>query len=89
MCSIRKEMPEKEKVYKITDEFRELIVNFLLDPFDGTIETIKLLQDRDSFTEDEINQVVTLLGRFPAYNVYTIISKFKEHLKIEEVEPEK
>lgn len=82
-------MPEKEKVYKITDEFRELIVNFLLDPFDGTIETIKLLQDRDSFTEDEINQVVTLLGRFPAYNVYTIISKFKEHLKIEEVEPEK
>lgn len=82
-------MSEKEKVYKITDEFRELIVNFLLDPFDGTIETIKLLQDRDSFTEDEINQVVTLLGRFPAYNVYTIISKFKEHLKIEEVEPEK
>lgn len=82
-------MSEKEKVYKITDEFRELIVNFLLDPFDGTIETIKLLQDRDSFTENEINQVVTLLGRFPAYNVYTIISKFKEHLKIEEVEPEK
>lgn len=82
-------MSEKEKIYQITPEFKEIIINFLLNPFDGTIEIIKLLQNKDSFTEEEINQVVTLLGKFPAYNVYTIISQFKDHLKIEDIESEK
>lgn len=78
-------MSEKEKVYQLSPEFRKSIVEFLLNPFDSTIEVIKLLEEKETFSETEINKVVSLLGKFPAYSVFPIIDQFKGNLKVEEI----
>jgi hypothetical protein len=79
-------MSEKEKIFKITPELRQSIIDYLENPFDNTKETLDLLKNRDSLTIEEINQIISLLGKFPAYSVYPIINEFRGNLKIEEVE---
>jgi hypothetical protein len=79
-------MSEKEKIFKITNELRQSIIDYLENPFDNTKETLDLLKNEDSLTIDEINQIISLLGKFPAYSVYPIINEFKGNLKIEEIE---
>lgn len=79
-------MSENKKIYTISNDLIDKIVNFLENPFDNTKESIEMLKSKDSFTEEEINQVITLLGKFPAYSVYPIIDLFKGNLKVEEVE---
>jgi hypothetical protein len=79
-------MSEKEKIFKITSELRQSIIDYLENPFDNTKETLDLLRNRDSLTIEEINQIISLLGKFPAYSVYPIINEFRGNLKIEEVE---
>jgi hypothetical protein len=79
-------MSETKKIYTVTDDLRKIIADFLESPFDNTKESIELIRSKESFTEDEINQIINLLGKFPAYLVYPIIDSFKGNLKIEEVE---
>lgn len=79
-------MPEIKKIYTITEDLKKIIADFLENPFDNSKESIELVKSKDSFTEEEINQIINLLGKFPAYLVYPIIDSFKGNLKIEEIE---
>ena len=81
-------MSESQKLYRLNDEFKKSIVDYLMNPFDSSIEVLKLLEEKETFSETEINQVVSLLGKFPAYSVYPLIDQFKGNLKVEEIEGE-
>ena len=60
-------MSESQKLYRLNDEFKKSIVDYLMNPFDSSIEVLKLLEEKETFSEAEINRVVSLLGKFPAY----------------------
>ena len=79
-------MPDNKKSYIVSKDLIDKIVDFLENPFDNTKESIEMLKSKDYFTEDEINKIITLLGKFPAYSVYPIIDLFKGNLKVEEIE---
>lgn len=79
-------MSENKKTYIVSKDLIDKIVDFLENPFDNTKESIEILKSKDSFTEDEINKIVALLGKFPAYSVYPIIDLFKGNLKVEEID---
>ena len=79
-------MSEIKKIYTVTDDLIKIIADFLESPFYNIKESIELVRGKDTFTEEEINQIINLLGKFPAYLVYPIIDSFKGNLKIEEVE---
>lgn len=78
-------MSEIQKLYRLNDKFKKSIMDYLSNPFDSSIEIINLLEKKDIFSETEINQVVSLLGKFPAYSVYSLIDQFKGNLKVEEI----
>lgn len=78
-------MSGNRKIYTIEENLKNSIVEFLRNPFDNYQNLIELIQSKESFTEEEINQVVNLLGKFPAYSVYPLIDRFKGNLKIEEI----
>jgi hypothetical protein len=78
-------MSEVKKIYTLSEELRNKIVDFLENPFDNTKESVEVLKTKNSFTEEEINKIVALLGKFPAYTVYPIIDLFKVNLKVEEI----
>jgi hypothetical protein len=77
-------MSEAKKIYTLSEDLRNKIVDFLENPFDNTKESVEVLKTKNSFTEEEINKIVALLGKFPAYSVYPIIDLFKVNLKVEE-----
>lgn len=79
-------MPDTKKIYVVNDDLKNKIIDFLENPFDNTKESIESLKTKDSFTEEEINKIISLLGKFPAYSVYPIIDLFKGSLKVEEIE---
>jgi hypothetical protein len=79
-------MSENKKVYIISTDLVDKIVNFLENPFDNTKESIEMLKSKNSFTEEEVNKIIALLGKFPAYSVYPIIDLFKGNLKVEEID---
>lgn len=79
-------MSDTEKKYLMEESLKNLILDFLNQPFDNYQNLIQLLQSKDSFTETEVNQIVNLLGKFPAFSVYPIIDQFKGNLKVEEIE---
>lgn len=79
-------MSENKKTYIVSKDLIDKIIDFLENPFDNTKESIEILKSKDSFTEDEINKIVALLGKFPAYSVYPIIDLFKGNLKVEEID---
>ena len=82
-------MTEIKKIYTVTEDLRKIISDFLESPFDNIKESIEMIRSKESFTEEEINQIINLLGKFPAYLVYPIIDSFKGNLKIEEIEQPK
>jgi hypothetical protein len=79
-------MSEDKKTYIVSKDLINKIVDFLENPFDNAKESIEILKSKDSFTEDEINKIIALLGKFPAYSVYPIIDLFKGNLKVEEID---
>jgi hypothetical protein len=79
-------MSENKKTYIVSKDLINKIIDFLENPFDNAKESIEILKSKDSFTEDEINKIIALLGKFPAYSVYPIIDLFKGNLKVEEIE---
>lgn len=79
-------MSEDKKTYIVSKDLINKIVDFLENPFDNAKESIGILKSKDSFTEDEINKIIALLGKFPAYSVYPIIDLFKGNLKVEEID---
>jgi len=78
-------MSNTEKQYIMEENLRESLVDFLKNPFDKYQELISLVESKNSFTESEINQIVSLLGKFPAYSVYPVIDLFKGNLKEENI----
>lgn len=77
-------MSSPEKNYIIQDILKKSLLDFLENPFDDYMELVELIKSKNSFTENEINQIVSLLGKFPAFSVYPIIDLFRENLKIVE-----
>ncbi len=78
-------MSVTEKKYIMEENLRESLADFLKNPFDNYQELIGLIESKSSFTESEINKIVSLLGKFPAYSVYPLIDQFKGNLKVEEI----
>jgi len=73
----------EDKKYKISEDLTNEIIGFLENPFDGTREAIDLLKSNDILTEEEINRVISILGKFPAFSVYQILGKLSS--KVEEI----
>jgi hypothetical protein len=78
-------MSVTEKKYIMEENLRESLADFLKNPFDNYQELIGLIESKSSFTESEINKIVSLLGKFPAYSVYPVIDLFKGNLKEENI----
>ena len=64
--------------YKINDDIRNSINNFLEPVF----STKELLDSGRDLTEDEINKLLSVLGNFPAYNVYEIIDSIRSGVNV-------
>lgn len=73
-----------QKSYKISPELAKEILDFLENPFEGTLEAKGLLTNNDIFTADEVNKIVAIIGKFPAFAVYKILGQLSS--KVEEVE---
>ena len=73
----------EDKKYKISTELTQEIIGFLENPFDGTREAIDLLKSNDILTEEEINRVIAILGKFPAFAVFQILGQLSS--KVEEI----
>lgn len=78
-------MSDTEKKYLMEAVLKNSILDFLNNPFDNYQNLMELLKSKDSFTEKEINEIISLLGKFPAYSVYPLIDLFKGNLKVEEI----
>jgi hypothetical protein len=78
-------MSVTEKKYIMEENLRESLEDFLKNPFDNYQELIGLIENKNTFTESEINKIVSLLGKFPAYAVYPVIDLFKGNLKEENI----
>jgi hypothetical protein len=70
-------MPET-KIYNIPRDLSDKIRDFLENPFEGIAEAKNLLKEKEEFTEEEINKIVALIGKFPAYSVYQILGQISE-----------
>lgn len=78
-------MSVTEKQYTMGENLKESVVDFLKNPFDNYQSLIDLVESKNSFTETEINQIISLLGKFPAYSVYPLIDSFRGNLKEENI----
>ena len=67
--------------YIITKESRDKIVEFL-SPF---AEAIKSLE-KEEMEEGEANQILSVLGRYPAFEVYELIDLIRSTVTIKEEE---
>ena len=66
------------KNYEITKELRETVLEFLKN-YAGYKECLELLENEEKieFTEDEINQVLNLLGVFRLMETFHMVERFK------------
>jgi hypothetical protein len=76
--------------YEITKELREASVEFLntYANYGKCLESLKN-GEKNSFTEDEVNEILNLLGNFRLRDVFHIVERFKvevTQLKSEEVD---
>jgi hypothetical protein len=78
-------MTGTEKNYTMGEELKKSLIEFLKNPFDNYQDLTNLVESKDTFTETEINKIVTLLGKFPAYSVYPLIDSFRGNLKEEKI----
>ena len=44
-------MSESQKLYRLNDEFKKSIVDYLMNPFDSSIGVLKLLEEKETFSE--------------------------------------
>jgi hypothetical protein len=66
------------KNYEITKELRETVLGFL-NGYAGYKECLELLENEEKieFTEEEINQILNLLGVFRLMETFHIVERFK------------
>ncbi len=66
------------KNYEITKELRSTLVEFL-NAYGGYRECLEILENegKENFTEDEVNQVLNLLGVFRLMDTFHIVERFK------------
>jgi len=80
-----------EKKYEITKELREEAVKFLNSyaNYEKCLENLKNLEKKE-FTEEEVNEILNLLGSFRLRDVFQVVERFKVEvslLKSNQVEP--
>lgn len=66
------------KSYEITKELRSTLVEFL-NAYGGYKECLEILENekKSDFTEDEVNQLLNLLGIFRLMDTFHIVERFK------------
>ena len=66
------------KNYEITKELRETVLEFLKN-YAGYKECLEILENegKENFTEDEVNQLLNLLGIFRLMDTFHIVERFK------------
>jgi len=66
------------KNYEITKELRSTLVEFL-NAYGGYKECLENLENEEktNFTEDEVNQLLNLLGVFRLMDTFHIVERFK------------
>ena len=66
------------KSYEITKELRSTLVEFL-NAYGGYRECLEILENegKENFTEDEVNQLLNLLGIFRLMDTFHIVERFK------------
>jgi hypothetical protein len=66
------------KNYEVTKELRSTLVEFL-NAYGGYKECLEILENEEktNFTEDEVNQVLNLLGVFRLMDTFHIVERFK------------
>jgi len=66
------------KNYEITKELRSTLVEFL-NGYAGYRECLNFLENEEKleFTEDEVNQILNLLGVFRLMDTFSIVERFK------------
>ena len=66
------------KNYEITKELRSTLVEFL-NAYGGYRECLEILENegKENFTEDEVNQLLNLLGIFRLMDTFHIVERFK------------
>jgi hypothetical protein len=64
--------------YDITKELKESTLDFVTNYADyGKILELLRDQDKNEFTEDEVNSILNLLGTFRVMDVYPLIERFR------------
>lgn len=64
-----------ENKYEITKELRETVVGFFTD-YGKCLEQLKD-EGKSEFTEEEVNEILNLLGSFRLRDVFHIVERFK------------
>ena len=66
------------KNYEITKELRSTLVEFL-NAYGGYRECLEILENegKENFIEDEVNQLLNLLGIFRLMDTFHIVERFK------------
>lgn len=66
------------KNYEMTKELRETVLLFL-NSYGGYKECLEILEneEKNEFTEEEINQILNLLGVFRLMETFHIVERFK------------
>ena len=66
------------KHYEITKELRQASLDFL-NEFGNYQKCLEILSDegKSEFTEEEVNQLLNLLGSFRLRDVYNVVERFK------------
>jgi hypothetical protein len=78
--------------YEITKELRKASVDFLTTyaNYEKCLENLKN-EEKTQFTEEEVNEILNLLGSFRLRDVFHVVERFKvevTQLKQEQSEPE-
>ena len=66
------------KTYEITKELRSTVIEFL-NAYGGYRECLEILgnEEKSDFTEEEVNQILNLLGIFRLMDTFHIVERFK------------
>ena len=78
--------------YEITKELRKASVDFLTTyaNYEKCLDNLKN-EEKTQFTEEEVNEILNLLGSFRLRDVFHVVERFKveiTQLKQEQSEPE-
>jgi hypothetical protein len=64
--------------YEITKELRESVLDFLTnyENYEKNLELLKN-QEKTEFSEEEINSLLNLLGKFRLSEIYQLVERFR------------